>query len=1190
MVRKRLDDRVRTLLERSVVTGQRSILVLVGDHGRDRVPNLYQILTKTSTNITHRPKVLWCYKKELGFSTHRKKRMKKLQRQKERGLGSSTSSGNSGNKGDAAADQADNFELFISQADINWCYYRDSHRVLGTTVGMLILQDFEALTPNLLARTIETVAGGGLIIFLLRTVQSLKQLYAMTMDVHSRYRTESAGDVVPRFNERFILSLARCENCLVCDDELNVLPVSRKALRSLQQSSSSSSTSTNSSSSSLRLEKGDAGEVIVPTTREQEELDELKKSLLDTPHVGALVELAKTLDQAKALLVFLEACSEKTNKSTVALTAARGRGKSAALGLCLAGAISLGYSNICLTAPEPENLIAVFDFVCRGLHALKYQQHMDYTLTYNTASAGREATKCIISVQIHRTHRQLIQYILPQDVDKFSSAEIVAIDEAAAIPLPIVRALMRGGSQGGSGDRLTFLSSTVNGYEGTGRALSLKLIKELREAKMGRQAEMQAANAAAGAIVGAQSKKGDFKVHEQRWAAAAAAVAEEHQGGGDKLHGPLREIELTTPIRYAAGDAVESWLNKLLCLDSGSTANLKLSGGAPAPGDCELYSVDRDALFSYHKLSESFLQKLMGLYTSAHYKNTPNDLQMLSDAPSHGVFVLLSPMAEQQDETTLPDILAVIQVAMEGRISRKAVEAQLARGHRSAGDLIPWTISQQFGDSKFAQLSGARIVRVAVHPSVQGMGYGSRAMELLYRFYDGEMMTLMNHHSSSDNDDGDDDDDEKVSKEAEGSSQSESDDGDEEEESATRKKGIRGEKLTPRNELPPLLLPLTEVDAPNLDWIGTSFGLTLPLHKFWARAGMRMLYLRQTKNELTGEHSAIMVRALPKRTGVNDSWLPAFCSDTRRRFVALLGGPFRHLDSRLSLSVLEGFAATATQQQNQDSKKSQQQHYSATMGKITADELDVFLTPHDLKRLELYGRNLCDHHLVSDLLSTIARLYFTGRFGPNFGLSSVQEAILCAIGLQNRTVDSLTAELGLPGNQVLAMFNKTVRKVSIALNSVVEEKEKKALLSGDKREKAEQTAAKMRHVAEKTLDEDMSEAVLQARETLKLATLLPEAAAASPEKKKTSNLPPEIARNSELSSYVVKGSDEQWSNALKDKELDATTGVRIQSVREKRKAVDEDDMKREQESTLDKPKQSGAKKNKKSRKKSSGRR
>lgn len=44
--------------------------------------------------------------------------------------------------------------------------------------------------------------------------------------------------------------------------------------------------------------------------------------------------------QAKALLKFIEAISEKTLRSTVALTAARGRGKSAALGLAIASAVA----------------------------------------------------------------------------------------------------------------------------------------------------------------------------------------------------------------------------------------------------------------------------------------------------------------------------------------------------------------------------------------------------------------------------------------------------------------------------------------------------------------------------------------------------------------------------------------------------------------------------------------------------------------------------------------------------------------------------------------------------------------------------------------------------------------------------------------------------------------------------------
>ena len=62
-----------------------------------------------------------------------------------------------------------------------YSYYKESQKILGNTYGVCVLQDFEAITPNLLARTIETVEGGGLIILLLKTMTSLKQLYTMTM-------------------------------------------------------------------------------------------------------------------------------------------------------------------------------------------------------------------------------------------------------------------------------------------------------------------------------------------------------------------------------------------------------------------------------------------------------------------------------------------------------------------------------------------------------------------------------------------------------------------------------------------------------------------------------------------------------------------------------------------------------------------------------------------------------------------------------------------------------------------------------------------------------------------------------------------------------------------------------------------------------------------------------------------------
>ena len=58
--------------------------------------------------------------------------------------------------------------------------------------------------------------------------------------------------------------------------------------------------------------------------------------------------------------------------------------------------------------------------------------------------------------------------------------------------------------------------------------------------------------------------------------------------------------------------------------------------------------------------SEAFLQRMVALFVASHYRNTPNDLLLMADAPAHHLFVLLGPL----DETVnaLPDVLAVVQV------------------------------------------------------------------------------------------------------------------------------------------------------------------------------------------------------------------------------------------------------------------------------------------------------------------------------------------------------------------------------------------------------------------------------------------------------------------------------------------------------------------------------------------------
>ncbi|PWZ03216.1 DUF699-domain-containing protein [Testicularia cyperi] len=989
-MRKQLDPRIPTLIRNNVALNHRSFFVVVGDKGKDQVVNLHFLLSQS--RVQSRPNVLWCYKKDLGFSTHRKKREQKIKNDIKRGIRE---------KG-----QGDPFELFISLTDIRYCYYKDTPKILGQTYGMLILQDFEAITPNLLARTIETVEGGGVVILLLKTMSSLRQLYSLGMDVHRNYRSNASDDEpVARFNERFLLSLGASQDTLLLDDELNVLPLSKgKDIRPLPETSTGAGTGVGST-----VRKGKA------RMQADEELADLKDQVRQTKVVGQVVKHAKTLDQAKAVLTILDILASSSLSTTVALTAARGRGKSAALGLCIAAAIAHGYSNIFVTSPSPENLKTLFEFVFKGLDALGYDEVADWDLQRGTG----EWKDVVVRVNVFRGHRQTIQYIQPQDSQVLGQAELVVIDEAAAIPLPLVRNLM--------GPYLVFLSSTINGYEGTGRSLSLKLIQQLRDNARGVASEAAAADEMVTGQSTASANKSDAKSGLNTGRAAGAALAARS----------LKEVDLKEPIRYSRGDNIESWLHQLLCLDASltrlSSAALKAKG-CPHPSACELYMVNRDALFSYHPASEVFLQRMMALYVASHYKNSPNDLQLMSDAPGHRLFVLLAPL--KGNEGGLPEPLCVVQVALEGNISRGAVLNSLSRGTREAGDLIPWLVAQQFQDADFASLSGARVVRIAVHPDYARMGYGARALQALEAFYSGQLLDVDNVRD--DLDDGETFTAVRDRKISSGTSL------------------LQGDEIRVRDaaQMPALLQRLSERRPESLDWLGVSYGLTPQLFKFWKRAGYSPLWVRQIANDLTGEYTTVQLKALDSSTSTTGSaWLGALAADFRKRFISLLSFKFREFSAITALTVLEA-ATQGARLANQDGDGIDAGSTSSLSKPLTAAELRTLLTPFDMKRLDSYSNNMVEMSVVLDLLPTLASLYFNNRLRAvredevaasavgavdeeeELRLSGLQSSLLLAIGLQRKTPDEIGAELRLPTQQTMALFVKTVRLLVKSLRKV----------------------------------------------------------------------------------------------------------------------------------------------------------
>lgn len=69
-------------------------------------------------------------------------------------------------------------------------------------------------------------------------------------------------------------------------------------------------------------------------------------------------------------------------------------------------------------------------------------------------------------------------------------------------------------------------------------------------------------------------------------------------------------------------------------------------------------------------------------------------------------------------------------------------------------------------------------------------------------------------------------------------------------------------------------------------------------------SGYAPVYLRQTTNDLTGEHSCIMLNVLNMDEIKEDDWLAQYWIDFRRRFINLLGYQFKKFLPGLALGML----------------------------------------------------------------------------------------------------------------------------------------------------------------------------------------------------------------------------------------------------------------------------------------------
>ncbi|HBH35302.1 MAG TPA: hypothetical protein DDW45_02530, partial [Gammaproteobacteria bacterium] len=159
-----------------------------------------------------------------------------------------------------------------------------------------------------------------------------------------------------------------------------------------------------------------------------------------------ICKTTSTADQQQAIDAIVHVATGHRSRPLV-ITADRGRGKSAALGLAAAMLLNEsthGKRRIVVTAPAMSAVETLF-------------RHAGARLPGFSSRKGRLFTQ-----------DQSLSFIAPDQLLKeHKSADILFVDEAAAIPAPLLEAMLR------RYKRIAF-STTVHGYEGAGRGFAIR--------------------------------------------------------------------------------------------------------------------------------------------------------------------------------------------------------------------------------------------------------------------------------------------------------------------------------------------------------------------------------------------------------------------------------------------------------------------------------------------------------------------------------------------------------------------------------------------------------------------------------------------------------------------------------------------------------------------------------------------
>lgn len=329
-------------------------------------------------------------------------------------------------------------------------------------------------------------------------------------------------------------------------------------------------------------------------------------------------------DQANALPAIHKVLHGHRRRPLV-LSADRGRGKSALLGLAAADLLRQDPTlQIVVTAPSQSTVNTLFAHAAKAL----------------------TATPELLAGLSYVSPDRLVQGALQPD--------LLLVDEAAAIPTPLLEAMLARHS------RIVF-ATTEHGYEGTGRGFHLRFKRVL-----------------------------------------------------DRQTPDWQELHLSEPIRWSQHDPLEPLVFRLLGLDADVLS--------PSPPVSPRWrQIGQDALAE----DEALLNQLFGLLVLAHYQTSPSDLRSLLESPDLDIHLL------EQEQS----LLGVALVAREGKIASALAQDIWAGRRRPRGHLLPQSLLAHAGFMTAGERSYARVMRIAIHPSLHRHGLGSLLLTELEAYY-----------------------------------------------------------------------------------------------------------------------------------------------------------------------------------------------------------------------------------------------------------------------------------------------------------------------------------------------------------------------------------------------------------------------------------------------------------------------